>query len=405
MTGVLPPLPVFANDGRSKAPPAGGPAPVDRDRRRAPAGVFRFPPRRAVTAARVTAATAAALVAVVLPLGPLAQDASLSAASAGQEAAQAAQGAVLSVGLSPVLTAEDLRPGETFTLAAHVSSGGNQPFHAQVRVRTAVLNTDGGFDLEDPGPELWSAGGWLSVEPSEFDLAPNERRDLTVTVKVPEGTPDGEYFAAFSVTAAPTAGPDSDPTSGISARLSGSVASVICIAVGQGIPRSARLVPYGDVPRRVGPGETFLGRLGRGLEHWWLSLVIGDRNVALLAEGGVFRVFAPLANTGRVHIQPRVTAVFKRGDTVVGTSVVTGDIILPGDKKVVEVPWPTAPLYGRYSLELKVEYGGPEPLTAVRDFLILPVKGILGLTAVAFGLGYLAAGRPRRRTAARRPAA
>jgi hypothetical protein len=301
----------------------------------------------------------------------------------------------LSLGVSPVISAYDLRSGESITVKAVFSSGGTQSFTARVSVYDALRQGTTGFEFTDPGAEFWSAGAWLVADPQVFSMQPNQRREVRIKLTVPEGTPDGEYYAAFGVTATPetVVGPDS-----MSVVLKGCVISVVCVALGEGLSRTALLVPYGDVPRNLSADDTPIARLLDGIRHWWLGLIIADRNVAGLAEGPAFRVFAPIENTGKVHIQPRITASFLRGTTLLRKVVVSGQIILPGDKEIVEIPWADAPFYGRYRMDLEVEYGGPAPIQVTRSFIILPVKGILGIMALAFGLGYVVARRGRRKT-------
>lgn len=300
---------------------------------------------------------------------------------------------VLSIGLAPVKAALDLRAGQETSLTAIFCTGSGQKLHAAVDVRDGLRRGSEGFEFAPPGQEYWSAGRWLTVEPAEFDIGPNERRDLLVTVKVPEGIPDGEYYAGFFVRAAPATGSGS----GVSLQVAGSVGSVVCIAVGDHLARSARLVTYGDVPRTPSSSPSLWSRAASAVRHWWRCLVIDDRNVAWLTEGQPLVVFLPLENTGATHIQPRVTLTFSRGGRVLQSVAGDGEMVLPGDARVIEVTWLDAPLYGRLRMKLEIEYGGSEPIVATHDFVILPVKGILGLAALAFGLGYFAARGGRRR--------
>jgi len=298
---------------------------------------------------------------------------------------------VLSIGLAPVKTALDLGRGESRTFTATFSAGGNEPIHASVTYSDVLLRADSGFEFLEPGEEYWSAGNWLTVSPLEFDLDPGQRQELTVTVTVPQDVPDGEYYAAFLVGAAPR----SDAAEGATVQVGGRLTSVICVAIGENLGRSARLVPYGHVPRAdtgARGWDRIVGTLGHGLR----CLVIDERNVAFLAEARPLRIFVPLENTCEVHVEPRVTASFYEGDSLRRRVIYGGEIILPGRSKVIQIEWPAPPIFGRFRLELRVEYGGPEPIEVERTFWILPVKGILGLIAVAFGLGYLSATRGRR---------
>jgi len=295
---------------------------------------------------------------------------------------------VLSIGVSPVRHALTLDPGESATFQATVSCGGNQRLQARTIPRDALRQEPRGFRFLDPGREFWSAGSWLEISPSQFDLSPGEQTRLRVRVTVPPDTPPGEYYAAFFVEARPE---DPAPTPGTSLQVAGSVGALVYIAVGRGLPLSAELAHYREVPSDAGPEDPFLVRTRSALVHWWRSLVIANRNVAILTEGQPLRVFVPVKNTGQAHVQPRVAASFRRGDTTLKTIIVSGEIVLPDETRAVEVLWPDAPLAGSLTLALDIEYGGAEPLRATRTFLILPVRAIVGFATLVFGLGYLAA--------------
>ncbi|MCL6580403.1 MAG: hypothetical protein K6U08_02145 [Firmicutes bacterium] len=295
---------------------------------------------------------------------------------------------VLSIGVSPVRHALTLDPGESTIFQATVSCGGNQRLQARAIARDALRQEPRGFRFLDPGREFWSAGSWLEISPSQFDLSPGEQTSLRVRVTVPPDTPPGEYYAAFFVEARPD---DPEPPPGMSLQLSGSVGALVYVAVGRGLPLSAELTHYREVPSEARPKDPVPVKAKSSIVHWWRSLVIADRNVAVLTEGQPLRVFVPIKNTGAAHVQPRVTVSFRRGDTTLKTIIVSGEIILPDETRAVEVLWSDAPLAGSLTLALEVEYGGAEPLRATRTFLILPVRALVGFAALVFGLGYLAA--------------
>lgn len=328
----------------------------------------------------VLALGALILVTVITPFGPV----------HAQTAPQTASDSLLSIGLSPVKTAFDLIAGSSTTFPATFRVAGTAPVRATVRFMDALSRgSAGGFEYQEPGNEFWSAAAWLSVDQAEFGVEPGGRRDFRITISVPPGTPDGEYYAAYFVDAQAH---DADNST---VNLRGSLGAVVCIAVGESIVRTARLVPYG-YQSWTSP-DAFWARLGNTLRHWWLSLVIDERLVAPLTEGGGLTVFVPIENTCRSHIQPRVTVQFYEGDVLRRTVVYEGEIILPEQARLIEVPWPDAPLFGRFRLVLEVEYGGAEPIMEERSFLVVPIKGVLGLVALAFGLGYLSATRGRGR--------
>lgn len=329
---------------------------------------------------------------ILLSLSPVTRAASTVFAASHDGVALGEQQGVLSVSLAPAKTVLALTAGASRTFPAFYRAGGNLPVRATATSRDAVPRTEGGFEFRDPGREFWSAGSWVKVEPAEFDVAPGGRQDLRVTVSVPPGTPDGEYYAAFAVTTKP--GESSAP--GMNVQIGGAIVSVIYITVGEEVGRSAELVPYGEVPKPSGQGPISWTRLLAAVRRWWLSAVVRDRNVAALVEGRPLVVFVPLENTGKTHIQPRITATLYRGETQLRSVTYEGDVIVPGGIEAFEIRWWEAPLYGRLRLALLIEYGGDRPITAERSFLVLPVKGILGLVLLAYGLGYLSARRAGR---------
>jgi hypothetical protein len=298
--------------------------------------------------------------------------------------------ATLSIGLSPVMTALDLTAGETRLVSGNFGTGGTVDLNVLVTYKDAI-RSPGGFEYQEPDTVFWSAGSWLEVNPQEFAVSPGERRSLEVTVSVPPGTPDGEYYAAFVVTGYPATG--SAP--GTTVSLAGGLTSLYIIAVGENILREAQLVSCGDAPWSPPSGGWF-ARLFDRLGYLWRWLTVGDRNVAPLAEGQPLRIYVPIANLGKTHIQPRVQAIISRGETVLRHMTFTGEIVLPGDVKTIELTWADAPLLGRYKLDIRVDYGGAAPLLASRTFALFPAKGVLGIVVMAFGLGYFMARRGRR---------
>ncbi|RJQ11687.1 MAG: hypothetical protein C4551_00710 [Bacillota bacterium] len=301
-----------------------------------------------------------------------------------------ARGEVLSISLSPVKTACDLAPGETFTFTATFRNGGNITLQASLRFMDVICNHND-FEFTEPGDAFWSAGNWLEADPREFTIQPGERRAVTISLKVPEGTPDGQYYAGYFVEAA-----RATPAPGETVvTLGGSLGAIVYVAIGDGLERSARLVPYGYVPKPARPAEGGTG-FSETLRHYWRCLVIRTRNVSWFNESRPLKVFLPLENTGQAYIQPRFTVEFWEGGSLRRTVTCEGDMIVPGQSKITEVAWPDAPAYGSFGLRIKVAYGGSEPIEVERTFRRLPVRATLGLVAMAFGLGYLMARRGRR---------
>lgn len=85
-----------------------------------------------------------------------------------------------------------VKPATSFTRRIEVSNGDPTPIDVLLYTAPATIS-DGGFavqDRDDPG----RIPDWVSVVPSRMRLAPSERAEAVVTVRVPADAPDGEFY-------------------------------------------------------------------------------------------------------------------------------------------------------------------------------------------------------------------
>jgi hypothetical protein len=279
--------------------------------------------------------------------------------------------------VAPSRVAVDLQAGDVqvFTIAYDNQGGGELSVIVYAK---DLLRRAGGIVVhaEPEGP--LSGGSWVHAEPAAFVAPPGSRTTVTITVTVPPDIPDGEYHAVVFFEAAPPGGSST-------LRLGARIGTVLYMAVGQDLVRKAALVPYGQtrLPQEV--GRHFLARLASLARQHLRSLVVGDRHVAPLATGRPLRIFVPVANLGTVHIRPegmvQVTAAGRQHEFRH-----LGEVILPGDVRVLEFLWDEAPFIGVVRVGVEVEYGGEDVLRATSRTLILPLDLLAGLVLIVVGL-------------------
>jgi len=94
-----------------------------------------------------------------------------------------------------VYVVDRVRPGAVFVRHVEVSNGDAQPMDVLVYPATATVG-DGRFQVANrgtPGP----VPQWTTVSPGTLRLAPGERAEVTVTVRVATDAPPGEVYGAI----------------------------------------------------------------------------------------------------------------------------------------------------------------------------------------------------------------
>jgi hypothetical protein len=88
--------------------------------------------------------------------------------------------------------------GEQTGKTVNVVNQGNEPIRVMAYASDFSIDKDGNFVFSEPGHESYSASRWLSVEETDFEIAPRESREVGVSISVPtEVEPGGHYAALF----------------------------------------------------------------------------------------------------------------------------------------------------------------------------------------------------------------
>ena len=103
--------------------------------------------------------------------------------------------------LSPMrVDIDQLKAGDTYTDALGISNNSDETQHIVVWAADWRLTADGGVDFLHAGSfQDYSCGEWITVNPTEFDLAPLKGERLRYTFRVPSGATQKGYHCALVV--------------------------------------------------------------------------------------------------------------------------------------------------------------------------------------------------------------
>ncbi len=103
------------------------------------------------------------------------------------------------IGVSALSVDLKLPPGGSFTGAYEVINNSQQSRKFTIEIKDYDRNLDGGLVLLPPATHPRSLAKFLSVTPTEFTLAPGQKRTITFTVQIP-GTERGPNWTAIVAT-------------------------------------------------------------------------------------------------------------------------------------------------------------------------------------------------------------
>ncbi|HEX2221832.1 MAG TPA: hypothetical protein VHK06_04845 [Candidatus Limnocylindria bacterium] len=229
-----------------------------------------------------------------------------------------------------------LEPGETRGLEVEAANFGDADVLARTYAADVYTIVNGGFGADLFGEEPTGTTTWLSYPTEEMTLGRRDAQIISFEVRVPDGTPPGEYVAALVIE-------NVEPIRG-----SGSV------AVDQ-VNRSAIAVAI-DVP---GPRRPAL-RMGAVGHH-----VAGERSV----------VTFEIENPGNVHLKPAGSfRLLDPGRSELSSAELAMDSVYAGTSTVLEAPLADLLPAGDYCAELRLS----DPETGVtaaiecRPFSVTP---------------------------------
>ena len=98
----------------------------------------------------------------------------------------------LSLDVAPAKIELQVTGGTSQTLPITVRNSGASPMHIQATLSDFAVGTNGDYKFERPGANRFSAASWATINPREFDVAPNSFQLVRVSIAVPQHI-SGEY--------------------------------------------------------------------------------------------------------------------------------------------------------------------------------------------------------------------
>ncbi len=237
-------------------------------------------------------------------------------------------------------------PGKEVLVKAKIRNKSFNRVNIKVRIEDfAASGQDGQVALVDK--ETDSLKNWSLLSAESFSLEPNEVKEVTAMIKIPASVVGGQYGSfVFSIAG-------KEPSAG-EASLAQEVASL------------------------------FLLRVNGVVEE---NLVLTDFMVPKFVEHGPVPMEIKFKNSGNVHIKPfgiiNVRNVF--GKTVKDVVVKGETNILPGATRVVRASLDKKFLFGIYTAEALVNYGGKNSsLSSSSMFLVFPIRVVSVLLVILF---------------------
>lgn len=254
--------------------------------------------------------------------------------------------------VSPPSQELDVTPGTTQTITAKIRNKSTDTLPMQVRIEDFIASgEEGQVALTEEGP--WAIASWATITPSSFSLAPNEEKEVTATIQIPnDGVAGGRYGSfVFGV-----ASEDSDQQ-GV-AKLSQEVASLFLLKVA------------GEISE---------------------NMILSQFSAPKYSEYGPVPFELKFENQGNVHVKTygliNVTNMFGQK---VADIVVPGTNVFPGAARVVRAELDKKFLIGPHSAIAVMYYGSVknQTLTATTTFFVFPTR-IAAITVGIFVILYL----------------
>ncbi len=292
----------------------------------------------------------------VLVLGLLTSSVLIAPALAAEDAASQDAQPEISLRVSPAVLEVPLQTGP----ARHemrLDNRGSQPLKVEAELAEFTVTEDGTTTFL--GSDELSATSWAELDTDTFELAPGERRDIVLTVDVPDEPEPGERN--LSVIFAVPGNPDAEGNISVTHRVATKV--------------------YIEVP----------GQRSERIE-------LGDLTGPRLVDGGTTTFELPVHNRGNVHRRfeedSQIMATTGHGQFSFDNFTVIGNAT-----REVEAVWANPPLLCWCTIEIEVDDGQGNLLVASTRVIAFPLRLTLGMTVFLAGLVVLAIGRRRRRAA------
>jgi len=248
----------------------------------------------------------------------------------------------------------EVAPGDTEVVELTVSNRMPVPQTFKIDTEDTTANDEGNSVLlgDEIGP--YTLRDYISVPYEEFELAPNTRTRIPITVSLPNDAEPGGRYGSLIVSV--TTRPNDRNDEGVAA------------------PGSAIINRIGTLFFVTTPGE--LNRSGQVLDF-------GTRNDKKLFSSGPIPLSVTFENTGTVHVTPYGTFQVANilGD-VVGEVELSPWFVLPQSIRTRDIQWNRDFLLGRYTATLTLNRGYDDQIdTLSYSFWVIPwqlVASVMG---------------------------
>lgn len=250
------------------------------------------------------------------------------------------------VGLSPSLIEEGADPGETLDKEISVTNLSDTEQTYYLLKRDIVTVRDGGVPVyAEPGIEKtgFELTEWLTLSEEEITLLPGEKRDVAVSIAVPQDASPGSHFGGIFISMQPPR------LRQVGASVGYEVANIVSIRISGDVTESALIRSFRTD-----------------------NLVYGSTDVTFKAE---------IENKGNILIRPiGPVEVFNMfGEQVVTMTMNDSQSgVFPFTKRDFEVNWEDQGIgFGRYQAVLAMAYGSEgrqATISSTVSFWILPMN-------------------------------
>lgn len=250
------------------------------------------------------------------------------------------------IGLSPSLIEEGADPGDVLKREMSVTnlSDSEQTYYLYTRDIATVM--DGGRPVyAEEGAERtgYELSEWLGLSEVEIKLAPKQKKEILVTITVPDNATPGSHFGAVFVSMQPPRLRE------VGASVGYDVANIISIRISGDVTESAQIRSFRTD-----------------------KLIYGTTDVSFTAE---------IENKGNVLIRPigplEVTNMFGKQVANITVNENQGGVF-PFTKREFKVSWKDDGIgFGRYQVVLAMVYGEPgrqSTMSSTLSFWVLPMK-------------------------------
>lgn len=260
------------------------------------------------------------------------------------------------ISISPVKFEISSNPGEEHTSIVKIFNRGDSAQTIRLVIEDfAPVGETGNVRLLDDAPSTYALSQWVTVNPIEFIVEPNQTQSVEFKINVPMDAEPGGHYASVVATAG--------GSGGSGASIAQKVGSLLLLHVA------------GDVEE-----EMFVKSMQSVVED------PNNQNEYLPAgyfEYGPVTVMTRFENMGTVHLKPRG---FVALTNMMGQEVDRVEIeqlnVLPNSIRRIPVELGEKWMFGKYTATMTAIYGSTnEPLSYSTTFWVFPWKvgGLVGL--------------------------